>query len=84
MTGLIDAAAAVQLLGISKATLYAYVSRGLVQAEPDPGDPRKSLYREQQIQALVERKACGRRPERVARATLDWGLPVLDSSITLI
>jgi citrate synthase len=84
VTGLIDAAAAVQLLGISKATLYAYVSRGLVQAEPDPGDPRKSLYREQQIQALAERKACGRRPERVARATLDWGLPVLDSSITLI
>ncbi|MEA2753827.1 MAG: citrate synthase [Aliidongia sp.] len=84
MTGLIDATAATRLLGIGKATLYAYVSRGLIHAEPDPADPRKSLYREQQISALVERKARGRRPERVARATLDWGLPVLDSSITLI
>jgi len=84
MADLIDAAAATGLLGIGRQTLYAYVSRGLIHAEPDPVDPRRSLYRQDEIQALVQRKARGRKPERVARAALDWGLPVLDSAITQI
>lgn len=81
---LIDAAAAVALLGVGRATLYAYVSRGLIRAEPDPADPRRRLYRRTDIDALRRRKARGRRPEKVAEATLDWGLPVLDSGISLI
>jgi citrate synthase len=84
MADLIDAATATRLLGIGRQTLYAYVSRGLIHAEPDPTDPRRSLYRQDEIQGLVQRKARGRKPERVARAALDWGLPVLDSAITQI
>ena len=84
MADLIDAAAATRLLGIGRQTLYAYVSRGLIHAEPDPADPRRSLYRADEIEALIQRKARGRKPERVARAALDWGLPVLDSAITSI
>jgi len=34
----------VQRLGISKPTLYAYVSRGLLQAVADPADPRARRY----------------------------------------
>jgi citrate synthase len=84
MTGLIDAAEAVALLGVGRATLYAYVSRGQIRAEPDPADPRRRLYRRADIDGLRQRKARGRRPEQVAEATLDWGLPVLDSGVSLI
>ena len=81
---LVDAAAAIGLLGVGRATLYAYVSRGRIQAETDPADPRRRLYRRADIERLRARKAQGRRPEKVAEATLDWGLPVLDSGISLI
>ena len=81
---LIDAGEAVALLGVGRATLYAYVSRGRIRAEPDPADPRRRLYRRADIDGLRRRKARGRRPETVAEATLDWGLPVLDSGISLI
>ncbi|MDB5361608.1 MAG: hypothetical protein JWO51_2905 [Rhodospirillales bacterium] len=81
---LIDAADAVALLGVGRATLYAYVSRGRIRAEPDPTDPRRRLYRRSDIEDLRQRKARGRRPEKVAAATLDWGLPVLESGVSLI
>jgi citrate synthase len=80
----IDAAEATARLRISRATLYAYVSRGLIRAEPDAADPRRSLYNAADIDALAARKARGRKPEAVARATLDFGLPVLTSRITRI
>jgi citrate synthase len=84
MAGLIDAAEAVALLGVGRATLYAYVSRGQIRAEPDPADPRRRLYHRADIDGLRQRKARGRRPEKVAEATLDWGLPVLESGVSLI
>jgi len=84
MDGLIDAAEAAALLGVGRATLYAYVSRGQIRAEPDPADPRRRLYRRADVDGMRQRKARGRRPEKVAEATLDWGLPVLDSGVSLI
>ncbi|MCO5079025.1 MULTISPECIES: citrate/2-methylcitrate synthase [unclassified Chelatococcus] len=80
----IDAGEAVERLGVSRATLYAYVSRGLVRALPDTADPRRSLYSAADIDGLVTRKRRGRKPERIAAGTLDWGLPVLTSHITRI
>jgi citrate synthase len=71
-------------LRISPATLYAYVSRGLVGATPDPEDPRRSLYSEADIQRLARTKARGRKPEQIAASALDWGQPTLTSRITLI
>jgi len=82
--GWIRAEDAAACLGVSRATLYAYVSRGLVEARPHPEDPRRSLYSRDDISRLAGEKARGRQPERVARATLDWGLPALSSRITLI
>jgi citrate synthase len=82
--GLIDAAEAVALLGVGRATLYAYVSRGRIRAEPDPADPRRRLYHRADIEGLRRRKARGRRPETVAGTTLDYGLPVLESGLSLI
>jgi citrate synthase len=82
--GLIGAEEAASRLRISRPTLYAYVSRGLVAAHPDPQDPRRSLYSDEEISRLAGEKARGRKPERIATATLDWGLPALSSRITLI
>ncbi|MBB5754923.1 citrate synthase [Prosthecomicrobium pneumaticum] len=81
---LLDAEAAAARLGISRATLYAYVSRGLIRASAAAGDPRKRLYSAADIATLEKRKAAGRGPREAAAATLDWGLPVLASGITLI
>ncbi|MFI5015277.1 MAG: citrate/2-methylcitrate synthase [Hyphomicrobiales bacterium] len=81
---LIGAGDAASRLGISRATLYAYVSRGLLQARPDPEDPRRSLYSGEDISRFAKHKGRGRKPERIARAALDWGLPALSSRITLI
>jgi citrate synthase len=81
---LIGATEAVALLGVGRATLYAYVSRGRIRAEPDPADPRRRLYRRADIDGLKQRKLVGRRPAKVAETTLDWGLPVLESGLSLI
>lgn len=71
-------------LGISRATLYAYVSRGLIQTSAAESDPRRKLYSTHDVEALKKRKTVGRRPGQVAASALDWGLPVLESSITQI
>ncbi|WP_244614490.1 citrate synthase, partial [Agrobacterium fabrum] len=71
-------------LGISRATLYAYVSRGMIHTSDAADDPRRRLYSAHDIEALKKRKNVGRRPRQVAAAALDWGLPVLESAITEI
>ncbi|MBM6578816.1 citrate synthase family protein [Microvirga sp. BT689] len=71
-------------LGISRASLYAYVSRGLIRSFSSPHDPRQHLYALEDVEALVERKARFRRPTVAAATALDWGLPVLETSITQI
>jgi len=71
-------------LGVSVATVYAYASRGLLQAEPVPGDPRASRYRNEDVERLSERRATRHDPERAVPRGLHWGLPVLDSALTLI
>jgi citrate synthase len=71
-------------LGVRPQTLYAYVSRGRVRVRPDPDDPRRSLYRAADIEALAERKSRSRRPSDVAAGAIAWGEPVLDSGITTL
>jgi citrate synthase len=71
-------------LGVRPQTLYAYVSRGRVQVRPDPGDPRRSLYRSADIAALAQRKARSRKVSDVAAGAISWGEPVLASEITTI
>ena len=80
----LEAEEAAATLGISRATLYAYVSRGLIRATQSADDPRRRLYDVHDIAQLKKRKTVGRRPREVAAATLDWGLPILTSEITLI
>ncbi|MDO1585149.1 citrate/2-methylcitrate synthase [Rhizobium oryzicola] len=80
----LDADSAAATLGITKATLYAYVSRGLVHTSGADDDPRRRLYSARDVEALKKRKSVGRKPKEAAATALDWGLPVLSSAITLI
>ncbi len=79
----LNTADATRRLGISAATLYAYVSRGLVESRPGD-DARSRLYRKSDIERLAERKRNGRGAARGAAQSLDRGLPVLETRISLI
>ena len=80
---LIPAAEACRILGISSATLYAYVSRGLLQSRPGP-DHRSRCYRRQDVERLAQSRRAGRGAARGAAQSLDRGLPVLETQISLI
>jgi citrate synthase len=75
---------AAETLGISMATLYAYVSRGLVRSEAGAGSSRARRYHREDIARLKEGKAQRRDPARAAARALDMGAPVLESALTLI
>jgi citrate synthase len=81
---LLTAESAAARLGVSRATLYAYVSRGLVHAYPAADDPRRRLYSATDIRRLLGNKTRGRKAVDIAAATLDYGLPALASGIALI
>ena len=81
-TALLAADEAARALGVSKATLYAYVSRGLLNAVADPADPRASRYSSFEIEQLGQRRGQGRRGEQQIRGALTQGWPVLDSALS--
>jgi citrate synthase len=80
----LSAAEAADALAVTRATLYAYASRGQVHSEPVPGDPKARRYHRDDIERLRERKELRRDPTRAAERGLHWGSPVLPSGITLI
>lgn len=75
---------AAERLGISLSTLYAYVSRGLLQSQPDASDPRRRRYPVAEVLRLQQRQQQRRKPELAARSALRWGSPVLESQLTNI
>lgn len=80
----ITAEQALAQLGTKPQTLYANVSRGRIGARPDPDDPRRSLYRQEDVERLAARQR-GRRPARaVAAETIAWGEPVLETAIATV
>ncbi len=83
MSEFVSAREAARRLGVSRQTLYAYVSRGLLRAH-EASDPRQRRYDSDAVTRLADQRRRGRRPKEVAKAALDWGLPVLESAITLI
>ena len=83
-TAWISAAEAARMLDITRATLYAYVSRGFIRSEPGPGASRARRYSRDDVDRLRRRAAERRDPDKVAAHALQWGMPVLESAITLI
>jgi len=65
-------------LGVGLPTLYAYVSRGMLRSEPEPGSRRK-LYSATDVRALKARHG-----EGSAALRQEAGLAVIESALTLI
>lgn len=82
-TDYLSAQDAAARLGISLATLYAYVSRGRIDSRPGP-DGRSREYSASDIELLIERRQAGRGAAQGAAHSLAWGLPVMETRISLI
>ena len=78
----LSATEAAEYLGVSRATLYAYVSRGQVASEPPhAAGGRAHRYPRASLEAFKARREQRRDP---AGTALRWGAPVLDSALSLI
>ncbi len=80
----LTAAEALAVLQTKPQTLYANVSRGRIQAKPLPEDPRRSLYRAEDVQRLAERKPGRKRESAIAAETIRWGMPIMRSAISTV
>jgi citrate synthase len=80
----ITAAAAAALLDVTRPTLYAYVSRGMVRSQRGTGSSRERRYAREDVERLRRRAEERREPDKAAARALQWGVPVLESGITLI
>lgn len=80
----LSAEEAARRLGVTRATLYAYVSRGLIRSRLEPGQRRRQYHLEDVVR-WQQQKAARRDPTGVARRALSFeGLPVLTSALTSI
>lgn len=77
----VTAGEAAALLGVSRPTLYAYVSRGLVRSEPH-GNGRQRRYARADIDRLISRRQGAGGPGTESAQTAETVL--LPSAITLI
>jgi citrate synthase len=68
-------------LAVSPATLYAYVSRGLIRSEPSV-DSRAHRYRAEDVRALKDRRTPSAEPR--AFRSFDADLPVMDTAVSTI
>jgi citrate synthase len=72
---------ACRLLGVRPQTVYAYVSRGKLEAMPDPADTRRSLYRAEDLAGLAKRKQAGRKHETLATNTMFGSEPSIPTAL---
>lgn len=70
-------------LGVTLATLYAYVSRGLLRSRSEPGT-RRRRYVAEDVWLLRQRKEQRRDPVRTAEEALHQGLPAIESRLSVI
>lgn len=75
---------ALAVLQTKPQTLYANVSRGRIRSKPFPDDPRRSLYRSEDVHRLAGRRPGRKRDSVVAADTIRWGLPIMRSGISTI
>ncbi|WP_273792991.1 citrate synthase [Brucella anthropi] len=75
---------ALTILQTKPQTLYANVSRGRIRSKPLPDDPRRSLYRSEDVHRLADRRPGRKRDSVVAADTIRWGLPIMRSGISTI
>ncbi|MQA20985.1 citrate synthase family protein [Rugamonas rivuli] len=79
----LSATEAARILGVSLATLYSYVSRGLLTPGVAQAGRRKRYPRDEVLR-LAARKADGKRGGHQVAAAMNWGTPVLETRISRI
>ncbi|MYN16617.1 citrate synthase [Rugamonas sp. FT107W] len=72
---------AARILGVSLATLYSYVSRGMLTPSGALAD-RSKRYPHDEVLRLAARKADGKRGGHKVAAAMNWGTPVLETRIS--
>ncbi|HEY2424216.1 MAG TPA: citrate synthase, partial [Chthoniobacterales bacterium] len=80
---LLSSTDAARYLGVSRQTLYAYVSRGWVRSEAG-GSARSRRYNRLDLERLRQRKEVRSEPARKLTTALSWGVPLLETELTLI
>src|ERR1700744_2883101 len=73
MSDWLSAGEVMMRLRLKPQTLYAYVSRGLIEAKADDEDSRRSLYRAAEVELLPRAKSRGRRRAAIAEDAIPWG-----------
>lgn len=77
-----DEAAA--FLGVSKATLYSYVSRGMLTSRRLTSGSLKRVYHRAELSALKHRAGFRKNPEQAATEVIEFGIPILTTAISQI
>ena len=80
----LTATEALRVLGVRPQTLYANVSRNKIRAKPDPKDTRRSLYHEADVRKMARQHGGQRKATAVAAAAIQWGDPILSSSVSTV
>lgn len=80
----LDAADAAAFLGVTKATLYSYVSRGMIASVALAAGARKKGYRRSDLLALRHRTSFRKDPDTAATEVIEFGTPILTTSISQI
>ena len=75
---------ALRRLAVKPQTLYASVSRGRIAARADPADPRRSLYRADDVDRLAARPRGRPTSTAVAAEAITWGEPILPTVISAV
>jgi citrate synthase len=73
---------ALNVLNVRPQTLYANVSRGKIRAKADDADSRRSLYHRDDVLRMARRANGRRKVDAVSAQAMQWGDPVLPSSIS--
>lgn len=79
----LSAGEAAALLAVKPATLYTYVSRGLLRSLPGE-DGRSRRYLRAEVEHLLARSEAARGHGAAARGALGWGQPVVDTAVGTI
>lgn len=73
-----------EILGVSKATLYSYVSRGMLTSRLKAPGSRARIYDRSELLALKHRNSFRKDPETAAAEVIEFGIPILTTAISQI
>lgn len=75
---------AAEFLGVTRATLYSYVSRGMIASVSTGAGERKRVYRRADLLALKHRSTFRKDPDVAATEVIEFGTPILTTAISQI